>query len=74
MPDRVLKRSRAEVVLLRRSTEQFVLDLLDATDIPAGRFADERASPLQLVDQVPRDVAKLGGEVLMNIHDMHGAA
>ena len=39
--------------------------------LPAGRFADEGASPAQLLDQVPGDVAELGGEILVNVEDVH---
>jgi hypothetical protein len=60
------------VVLLGRATLQLVLDFLDPADGPAGRFAEERTFPPELLNQVMGNVPELGGKVLMDIQDVHG--
>jgi hypothetical protein len=59
------------MILLGRAPLQAILNLFDPPDVSAGRFAHERASPFHLLNEVMSDVPELGGEVLMNIENVH---
>jgi hypothetical protein len=71
MPDGILERSRAEMILLGCPASRFVLDFIDPPDDAAGRLAHEAAFPAEFIDQVMRDVPELSGEVLMDVQNMH---
>jgi len=71
VPDGVLEGPRTKVRLLRRAAGELIFDFLDALDLAGGRFAEESALPSAGLHEIPGDVAELGGEVLMNVKNVH---
>ena len=59
------------MILLCRSAGDFVLNLLNPTDDPRRSFADEGAFVSELMNEMPGDVAELGGEILVDEEDVH---
>jgi hypothetical protein len=59
------------VVVLGRAAFELVSNLFDPARIPRRRVTHKRALPIQLVDQVVGDMAELGGEILVDVQDVH---
>ena len=59
------------MIFYRCPARELVFDLVNPRVIPAGRLADEGAGPAQAIDQVVGDMPELGGEILMNVENVH---
>lgn len=55
----------------RRTPAETVFDFFDTIDEPAGRLTDECAFPFQRLDQVLSDMPELGGEILVDVNNVH---
>jgi hypothetical protein len=73
VPDRVLERARAVVIVLRCTALDLILNAFDAARPPGRLLGNKGAAEAVIATQVVRDVAELGRKVLVDEDDVHAS-